>query len=281
MKSPRLRFLVKFILAFLVVVFPGCASSSTTTPQNIEEFSFEDLVFSIIADKSEINKGVIFDVGSSHDQFPYVCSVFNCEERMIGSGVLISKNVVITSAHCNIRPLGHVSFDGGITLLEIKDSLNHPNFSMGFFSSPESDIGLLFLETPVDNITPISLSTMRLDPLQNRGMKMVAIGFGDGIKSFTLGSSCWYYGTMEGKDTLMWEGSSTHAEFGDSGGAVIRFNDESHPSLCGVISSMLISKKGTIIHSSATRIDLYYKWIVENIYNNEKTNGKNKREDKS
>jgi len=281
MESPRLRFLAKFILAFLVTVFSGCASSSTTTPQNINESWLDDVIFSIIADKAEINKGVIFDTGSSYDPFPYVCSVFSCEERLVGSGVLISKSVVITSAHCNVVPLGYVSFDGGITLLEIKDSLNHHNFSMGFFSSPESDIGLLFLEAPVDGITPISLSTKHLDPRKNRGMKMVAIGFGEGIKSFTVGSSCWYYGTMEGGDTLMWEGSVTHAEFGDSGGAVIRFNYDGSPSLCGIISSMLMSKKGTVIHSSATRIDLYCKWISENIDNNENTTGKNKQEDKS
>ena len=226
MESPRLRFLAKFILAFLVTVLSGCASSSTTAPQNINEPWLDDVIFSVIANKAEINKGVIFDVGSSHDPFSYVCSVFNCEERMVGSGVLIKQGVVITAAHCNISPLGFVSFDGGITLLEIKESLDHPDFSTGFFSSPESDISLLFLEEPVDDITPISLSTKPLDPRKNRGMKMVAIGFGDGIKSFTLGSSCWYYGTMEGEDTLMWEGSSTRAEFGDSGGAVIRFNYE-------------------------------------------------------
>jgi len=276
MESPRLRFFAKFILALLVIVSSGCASSSTTTPQNTNEPWFDDTTFSAIADKSKINKGVIFDVGSSNDPFPYVCSVFNCEERIVGSGVLIRQDVVITAAHCNISPLGFVSFDGGVTLLEIKDSLDHPRFSMGFFSSPESDISLLFLEESIDDITPILLSTKPLDPRKNRGMKMVAIGFGDGIKSFTLGSSCWYYGTMEGEDTLMWQGSTTHAEFGDSGGAVIRFNYDSPPSLCGVISSLLMSRKGTVIHSSATRIDLYYKWIVENIDNNENTTRKNK-----
>tara|TARA_R110000765_G_scaffold16379_5_gene46141 strand:+ start:2287 stop:3132 length:846 start_codon:yes stop_codon:yes gene_type:complete len=280
MESPRLRFLTRFILALLITIPFGCASNGTFTPQNVDKPRLNDETFIAIVSKAKINKGVIFNPGSSLDPFPYVCSVFNCNRILVGSGVLIKQSVVITAAHCNINPLGFVSFDGGITLLEIGDSLDHPSFSMGSFSSPGCDLSLLFLEEPVEDITPVLLREEALSWRKDRGIRMAAIGFGKGIKSFTVGGSCRYYGTMEGSNSLMWEGSETHAERGDSGGAVICFNHGETPSLCGIIASVLMSKKGTVIHSSATRIDLYYKWIGESIDDNEKNTRENKQNNK-
>ena len=246
----------------------GCVKPQTKShpsKQPALSSTYNSFTDSIEKEKSLINKGVIWDVGTPGDPFPYVCSVFGDNGSLVGSGVLISRYTVITAAHCNSRHLAFVSFDAGITMKEVECSTDHPLYqgkkgTCGSFA----DISLLVLKKPIKNIDPICMNSKNLTPNKNRGDLMVAIGFGNGVKSYTKNSSCWYYGTMEGGDLLLWAGSKTHVENGDSGGAVLLLSEDSPPVLCGVISSRLQCSSGKVIHSAATRIDMYIKWVTDN-----------------
>jgi hypothetical protein len=264
---PRnIRSILVFSTLILVTLITGCRrSSSTETLEQKPPPSLEAFCDRIEEEKRSINKDVIWNVGEPEDPFPYVCLVFSDSGKVIGSGVLINKYTVITAAHCNDRGLNYVSFDGGRNYKKIKCSTSHPSYKKGGSKKrPFADICILILESPVKNIRHVELNMEPLSSQKDRGKEMIAVGFGRGIKSYTKNSSCWYYGTMEGEDSLLWVSLETRAEPGDSGGAVLLLPEDSKPLLCGVISNWTQYKKGEILHSEAVRIDLYVDWIKDN-----------------
>lgn len=213
-----------------------------------------------------VGKTFIPAPGTEFDPFPFVGSIHTSSGYLVGSGVLVSPNLVLTAAHVTMSiPFPtKITFDGGKTFIGIKKVRYHDSYIVAkrLHLSPnetQGDIAVILLEKSVDisfiQMNPASLYEYRGDPI-------IVIGFGHGMKAFTLAGAATLYGTLEGEDSLIWLALPAFAMGGDSGGAVLFHAKSGQLLLAGIVKSR-IQLNGVICDSRATRIDRHFPWLQE------------------
>jgi len=237
-----------YVLATLLCV-SGCVShSATSTPSPSKQ-------------KTEIEYAPethTYMECFSYDPYPFVGSINNREsEFLIGSGVLVAKNLVITAAHVveNDEDLIYIEHDGDEYC--IKEVFYHPDYTGDFFVH---DIALVVLESHSDE-TPIELFNPSTDLLYKR-MNLTTVGFGTGEKRFSNYGIFWYYGRLIGNPEFMiMLPMEASIWFGDSGGAVVTPNGK----LIGIMSYFASTRKGKIFENGCASIEYYRDWLLKMI----------------
>ena len=192
-----------------------------------------------------------------HDPYPFVGSFHS--DRLIGSGVLIKPNVVLTAGHvAENNPTTFRTTDGEqycikeiILHSEYKPYTTWPNFI-------EHDIAIVFLDDsvsilPIGDYTPKGI--LQYTPL-------TTIGYSKGIKKYSNSNTFWYYGRLiEEPEEVVFLPLKATVWFGDSGGAVITTTGGKSV-LVGIISSFSMSED-TIYECAAASTHYYKDWIEE------------------
>ena len=179
------------------------------------------------------------------------------DHSLIGSGVLIAPDVVLTA--------GHVVDDGKAKYFDfissgcykITDIVLHPQYKIGEFLL--HDIAIVFLEDDGD-VQPIDL--IGIGDVCYKGKPLTTVGYSRGIKKYSKVGTFWYYGRLlrEPQYMKMLPLKAT-VWFGDSGGAIIGvFGDEWK--LVGIISSFSYTE-GIVYENSGSSVEFYRGWIEE------------------
>jgi len=194
------------------------------------------------------------------DPFPSIGSFVGHEGNLIGSGVVIRPNVVLTAGHV-IAPHWSARYfkDSNQVLHEIKCVELHPLFAPFEKLGKDfilMDIAIVVLETNTD-VVPMKLGT---DTFLYRGKPLTTVGFGAGFKRFSNPNTFVYYGrTIEQPNMFSWLSVRWSIWFGDSGGAVLA-DDNGELKLVGIIISMG-SESGRIVDNHASSIMYFQAWI--------------------
>lgn len=230
----------QFILAFTLCI-SGCQSVTksnvaSTIPPLQKKSYFKDI--------------------SNSNLFPEVGSIRDVEGNLIGSGVLIAPNAVLTAGHV-IDDTTSFMFRIGEWDVSIKERIPHPRYSGRW--GIRNDIGIVILACDITDIEPATLHyaghIMRRSPL-------ITVGFSRGYKKQSLPDTFFYYGTlMEDVTQIKFLPLKDTIWFGDSGGAVYSVVNGRRV-LVGVISSLSIAGE-RIFENSATKVQFYHDWIME------------------
>jgi len=190
------------------------------------------------------------------DPYPFVGSVnYSDTGRLIGSGVLIAPNLVLTAAHVSEgrEDLMFVEYDGDEHC--VKEVIYHPEYIPFIL---KHDIAILVLETESDE-TPVSLINPEEDIIWKR-MKLTTVGYGTGRKRFSNFGVFWYYGRLINRPEFMiMLPLKASIWFGDSGGAVLTLDNK----LIGIMSYMEKTRSGMIYENGCASVEHYKDWIKE------------------
>ena len=193
----------------------------------------------------------------NEDLFPFVGSLVREDKTLIGSGILIAPDVVLTAGH--VVDAGEAKYFELISskASQISDIVLHPQYKIDGFIL--NDIALVFLEDDID-IKPIKL--IGAGDVCYKGKPLTTIGYSGGIKKYSRPNIFWYYGRLVAEPQQMKIlPLKASVWFGDSGGAVIGlFGNEWK--LVGVISSFSY-REGIVYENSAASVRFYKKWIEE------------------
>tara|TARA_R110000851_G_scaffold101557_1_gene217708 strand:+ start:7016 stop:7720 length:705 start_codon:yes stop_codon:yes gene_type:complete len=232
-----MRNLFSYLLAS-TLCFSGCVTTKDTpTPKEIKKQTTH-----------------IYVEDYPFDPYPFVGSVCDLEKNLIGSGVLISPNMVLTAAHVSegrdYDELIFIEYDGDSYC--VSKVIYYPDYNPNELNH---DISILVLESLSDE-QPVALEDK---PFKH--MDLITVGYGTGKKRFSSYGVFWYYGRLVNNSQFMimlpLKGTIW---FGDSGGAVFTLDNR----LVGIISYM--QSKGGIIYENGCASILYYKeWIEDNI----------------
>ena len=202
-----------------------------------------------------------------HDPYPSVCSLHTEAGFLIGSGILIRPNVVLTAGHC-IDDIDIFSIVIGEEEIMVKDTVKHPSYN-DTFGRINNDIGLIFLEC--DSIyTP---ATIGCTEWMARYQDITTVGYSFNYKKYSKENVFRYFGTVvEEPNYMKFIPRPASVWPGDSGGGVFaKFNGDDY--VVGIISNYVVIKAyGDIIvisECSATIIVNYLPWIETEILKNE------------
>tara|TARA_R110000824_G_scaffold38413_3_gene117361 strand:+ start:3857 stop:4615 length:759 start_codon:yes stop_codon:yes gene_type:complete len=190
------------------------------------------------------------------DPYPFVGSVnYSENNRLIGTGVLIEPNLVLTAAHVpeGKEDLVWIESDGDkICILEV---IYYPEHMLGIYN--HHDIAIMVLEHDSDEI-PVELIDSKTDFIFKR-MPLVAVGHGHGIKRYSNPGVFWYYGRLISQPQVMvMLPLKASIWFGDSGGAVLTNENK----LIGIMSHFSMAD-GVIFENGCASIEYYKTWIEE------------------
>lgn len=173
---------------------------------------------------------------------------------MIGSGVLIAPNAVLTAGHCVDGETPPEYFVTDEQCYRISKTVLHPLYKVE--GVMVFDAAILILGEPC-LLSPIGISPT----MPKRYDWITTIGWGGGIKKISNPDTFWHYGILT-DDPLYFRFLTLDGTiwFGDSGGAVVN----SEGQLVGIISSM-IAQRGRIFENCAIRIDVLRGWIAETL----------------
>ena len=246
---------ISYLLVTLICL-GSCKSSSTTTPpKNVEKppkvsITIPPPKFTTIWNKDS-------------DPYPFVGSInYSENELLIGSGVIIESNIVLTAAHVTdgkeAEDIVFITRDGDRHC--VKEITYYPAPAPYFFFGWQNwadhfDIAIIELEQPTDEV-PVALFDKTKDSVY-KGEDLVMIGYSGGQKRYSNDGVFWYYGSLTSKPqfvvTLPIEAT---VWFGDSGGALITEDGK----LVGIVSYM--AKKDRIVYENGfSSIEYYYDWI--------------------
>jgi len=233
----------------------GCITQTPVPQQKIQETKAEET-------KTDFLDGFETVHWYDFDPYPTVCSLSGVMGNVIGSGVLIAPNVVLTAGHCiDDIELSHVSF--GNQIICISETLIHPNYDL--FMRVPHDIGLLFLEHDVYGVEP---ATLHDGQFICRFVDITTVGFSFSFKKYSKPGTFKYYGiVLEDIGEIKFLPRKATIWHGDSGGAV--FTDwRGQRLLIGIISNYMMLD-GEIVECSATRVSMFKHWIEESINKHE------------
>ena len=200
-----------------------------------------------------------------NDPYPSVCSLRRQDGSLIGSGVLIRPDVVLTAAHC-IDEADVFSIRIGLEDIMVKETVLHPKYNPIFI---RNDIGLIFLEC--DSIYPVA--KIGCINWLHRYQEITTVGYSRGYKKSSKPKVFKYFGRVISEPCSMkFIPRSTSIFFGDSGGGVFaKVGGEEY--LFGIMSFFRVDENFNglteIVENSATVVSLYVEWIEEVI--NERT----------
>ena len=197
------------------------------------------------------------------DPYPSVCSLHNKDGYLLGSAILIEKDVVLTAGHC-IDEDNVFSISIGDEEIMVRETLLHPDYSISSFSV-NNDIGLVFLECE-SSYEPAKIGCVEW---MKRHQNITTVGYSYGYKKYSKRWVFTYFGTLiEDPNVFKFLPNITSIWFGDSGGGVFsKFEGDEY--VIGIISSFtvmrLFENKQEVTECSATNIGKYIDWIEGSI----------------
>ena len=168
-----------------------------------------------------------YKFGSSYTDFPEnpeafdaTCYILDKNEKLVGTGTLITTNSILTAAHVAYSVVdGYIQFDKGGTLTPIHTVWMHPEWLMA--DDMSKDIALLKLDCEVVDRLPMSIADSD-DDLFRYDSDIFTIGCSLHYKKQSLPSVMIYYGKLVTAPTeLKLRSTFTTIWFGDSGGPVV------------------------------------------------------------
>jgi len=200
---------------------------------------------------------------SENDPYPSVGSLHTTNGILIGSGILIRPDVVLTAGHV-VDDDNIFSFIIGEEEIMVKDIILHPDYSSSF-GLIRNDIALVFLECD-SNYEPAKLGCVEW---LERYDDITTVGYSHEYKKYSKPNVFRYFGTVvEEPKSMKFIPRPISVWFGDSGGGVFaKYGDEDY--LIGIISSFTIMKTfggiETITECSAVIVSKYLTWIEGSI----------------
>jgi hypothetical protein len=198
-----------------------------------------------------------------NDPYPSVCSLHRKDGSMIGSAILIEKDVALTAAHCLDKD-DVFSIIIGEEEIMVKDTILHPSYSTTSFSVSD-DIGLVFLECE-SNYEPATIGCVEW---MHRYQNITTVGYSKGYKKYSKRWVFTYFGTLvEEPNKIKFIPHGASVWYGDSGGGVFaKFEGKEY--VVGVISTFTIMRvfenKELVSECSAINIAKYINWIEGSI----------------
>jgi hypothetical protein len=202
-----------------------------------------------------------------NDPYPSVGSLHREDGSMIGSVILIEKDVALTAAHC-LDGDDVFSIVIGEEEIMVKDTILHPSYSTTSFSV-SNDIGLVFLECE-SQYEPASIGCVEW---MRRYQNITTVGYAQGYKKFSKSRVFSYFGTLiEEPNKIKFIPHGASVWFGDSGGGVFaKFEGKEY--VVGVISTFTVLRRfenrELVTECSAMNIAKYIDWIEGSITNGE------------
>jgi len=206
-------------------------------------------------------------VTQGNDPYKSVCSLYDSDDNLIGSGTLIRPNVVLTAGHC-IDDDSIVSVDFGDEKIAVRKMVLHPHYSDAL-GRVTNDIGLIFLECD----SKYQPAKMGCTEWMERHQPITTVGFSFGYKKYSKFGVFRYFGTVvEQPNVLKFIPRPVPVWFGDSGGGVFtKFGSDEY--LVGVISTFTMLKNykghGEVTECSAVIVAKHLDWIEMEILNEE------------
>ena len=202
-----------------------------------------------------------------NDPYPSVCSLHLEDGRLIGSGILIRPNVVLTAGHC-IEDDDIYSIVIGEEEIMVKNMVLHPSYS-DTFGRIQNDIGLIFLETDSD-YEPATIGCVEW---MERYQNITTVGYSFEYKKYSKPNVFRYFGTVvEEPNYMKFIPRPATVWPGDSGGGIFaKFQGKDY--VVGIISNYLVivvfDDRIVISECSATIIVKYLDWIELEVLNDE------------
>ena len=200
-----------------------------------------------------------------NDPYPSVGSLHRKDGSIIGSTILIEKDVALTAAHC-LDGDDVFSIVIGEEEIMVKKTILHPSYSTTSFSV-SNDIGLVFLECE-SNYEPATIGCVEW---MHRYQDITTVGYSQGYKKYSKKWVFTYFGTLiEEPNKIKFIPHGASVWFGDSGGGVFaKFNEKEY--VVGVISTFTIMRvfenRELVTECSAINIAKYLDWIEGSILN--------------
>jgi len=258
--------LVWYLSASLLLI-TGCKvpQASNTPPQNeqviVTEESFPGYLDEWFTPTTEEN-----------DPYPSVCSLHLENGHLVGSGILIRPNVVLTAGHC-IDGDDIFSITIGEEQIMVKDMVLHPSYSKTF-GRIKNDIGLIFLECD-SNYEPATIGCVEW---MGRYQNITTVGYSFNYKKYSKRDVFRYFGTVVEEPNYMKVIPRPASIWpGDSGGGVFaKFYNKDY--VVGIISNYIVVRvhdgRTVVSEWSATIIAKYIDWIRTEIENEIEQNNK-------
>jgi len=248
--------LIGHFLASLLLL-TGCKSPNVTSPptQNTT-----DIVIDVTPPKviNPLDRWFT-PTTKENDPYPSVGSLHRKDGSMIGSTILIKKDVALTAAHC-LEEDDVFSIIIGEEEIMVKKTILHPSYSTtSFFVS--NDIGLVFLECE-SIYEPAIIGCVEW---MHRYQNITTVGYAQGYKKYSKRWVFTYFGTLvEEPNEIKFIPHGASVWFGDSGGGVFaKFEGKEY--VVGVISTFTImsvfENREKVTECSATNIAKYIDWI--------------------
>jgi len=257
-----MRSTIKYALASVVWFLSlGCQPTPNTfTPPPFQP----DLV--VDSGELEINLDRWFlPIKNSNDSYPSVCSLHLFDGSLIGSGILIRPDVVLTAGHC-IDEDNIYSITIGEEEIMVKDMVIHPYYSNSF-GRVRNDVGLIFLEC-ASSYEPATIGCV---DWMERYQDITTVGHSHGYKKSSRAGVFRYFGTMMSEPKSMkFIPRPIPIWFGDSGGGVFTMF-QGRIYVVGIISYFRVvngfENEMVISECSAVIIAKHLEWINKEIEN--------------
>ncbi len=172
-------------LSVVLLLIGGCKASqvSSQTPQITNDIIVQESIPRFLDEW-------FTPTTIENDPYPSVCSLHLEDGRLIGSGILIRPNVVLTAGHC-IDDDDIYSIVIGEEEIMVKDMVLHPSYSKTF-GRIQNDIGLIFLECDSD----YEPATIGCVDWMERYQNITTVGYSFEYKKFSKPNVFRYFGTV-------------------------------------------------------------------------------------
>jgi len=211
----------------------------------------------VVHQNTTVETPTYFKTTEDFDPYPSVGSIMDERGQLIGSGVLIRPDVVLTAGH--VVDTRAYSFFIGEEEILIDSIKLHPNYNHD--NEIETDIALVFLAC--DSVYAPAKLQQKEETL-TRGKILTTVGYSGGRKRYSEYGAFWYYGTLINQPSqIKWLPIKSTIWFGDSGGAVFALFG-GKMKLVGIISHLSIYEY-TPYENSATSVSYFYDWIMEEL----------------
>jgi len=249
---------IAYVLASVLCLASCTATTFTSTPKTQPKESIVDATtLSDYMDEWFVRTTI------EKDPYPSICSLHLEDGSLLGSGILIRPDVVLTAGHC-INDDNIFSVVLGEEEIIVKDMVLHPSYSRTF-GRVSHDVGLIFLECDSSH-EPAKMGCVEW---MERYQDITTVGHSMNYKKYSKLGVFRYFGVVTDEPNYMkFIPRPASILPGDSGGGVFTtFQGKEY--VVGIISNyvMITIFKGEVVitECSATIIAKYLDWINEEI----------------